>query len=116
VFAVGCEPFNVVCYAYLIELSLWGNDGRRVGLLAHPSAYPVINLSQMDYLDRAWIWIQANMRLIRVAGLALVVLFEIRAVVLIGLALGLVYYFAPEVRPYWPIAFQYFVAGFQRIL
>jgi len=70
----------------------------------------------MDYLDRALAWIQANMRLIRVAGLALVVLFEIRAVVLLGLALGLVYYFAPEIRPYWQSAFQYFVAGLQQIL
>lgn len=70
----------------------------------------------MNYLDRAWTWIQANMRLIRVAGLALVVMLEFRAVMLLAIAVGLVYYFAPEIRPYWQSSFQYFVAGLQQIL
>lgn len=44
---------------------------------------------------------------------ALIVLREIRGLIVLGVALALLYYFLPDVRPYWQLAGQYFVAGLQ---
>ena len=70
----------------------------------------------MNYFDIVVKWVLAHMKQIRVFALAVVVLYEIRAVALLAIAVGLIYWVAPEVRPYWNAASLYFFYGIQQIV
>lgn len=64
-----------------------------------------------DYLQAGIDWILGHLKQILAVIAAFALLAEFRAVLIILVVLALVYALAPEVRPYWHAAFDYFVYG-----
>ena len=69
-----------------------------------------------NYLDDLVSWVLAHKKHLRLAFLAGVVLYYIKPVAVIALALGATYWLFPEVRPYWNTATLYFFYGIQQLV
>lgn len=69
----------------------------------------------MDYLDQFLRWASAHSRQLRLAVIALVVFFQLRAVLILAAALAVTYYLIPEVQPYWRESALYFVYGLRQL-
>ena len=69
----------------------------------------------MNYIDQLVSWVLSHMRHLRLLALVLVILYEIRAVALLAIAVGLIYWVAPEVRPFWNTSLTYFLLGLRTL-
>jgi hypothetical protein len=69
----------------------------------------------MDYVSLAKDFVRRHAKAIVAVVAALILLREIRGIIVLSLVLGLVYYFVPEVRPFWQQAASSFVAGLAQI-
>lgn len=70
----------------------------------------------MDYVSLAMDFVRRHAKAIVALVAGFVLLREFRAVLMLGLVLLGVYYFVPDVRPYWQSALQMFLAGLSQLV